>query len=63
MKTATECDYEHQLKQEEEGVIQLRQGWTTKMAACRSATVTKWSLNELWALSMLKKQRLGVFLQ
>ena len=43
--------------------MQLRQGRTTKMAACRSATVTKWSLNELWALCMFKKPRLGVFLQ
>ena len=44
-------------------MYQIRQGWITNMAACRSATLTKWSLNKLWALHMLKKQRLGVFLQ
>lgn len=44
-------------------MYQIRQGWITNMAAYRSATLTKWSLNKLWALHMLKKQRLGVFLQ
>jgi hypothetical protein len=63
VNTATECDYEHLFRQEEEGVSRLRQGWTTNTGICRSATVTKWFLNELLALCMLKKQRLGVFLQ
>jgi len=64
VNTATECDYEHPLvKREEERVSQLRKGWTTNGAVYRSAIVAQWFLNELWALPMLKKQGLGVFLQ
>jgi hypothetical protein len=62
-ETATEFDYEHRLRQEEEVVSQFRQGWPTCMAVCRFAIVTKWSLNEPSALRMLEKHRLGVFPQ
>jgi hypothetical protein len=63
VKQQPKFDYEHLVGQEEEVVIQLRQGWPTRMAVCRSAIVTKWSLNELSALLMLEKHRLGVFPQ
>ena len=39
---------------------QLRKAWTINRAVYRSAVVAKWSLNELWALRLLKKQGLGV---
>src|SRR5579864_4758547 len=45
----------------EEAVSQLRRGWTTNMAVCRSATVTKCSWNGLRALYMLKKTEVGSF--